>query len=69
MTKIAHSSKKWDGERGHIDKTMLKKYINDLSKPIYYISGPATMVATMRSRLNGAGVNDDNIRTEEFSGY
>jgi ferredoxin-NADP reductase len=68
MTKIAHSSQ-WDGERGHIDKTMLQKYINDLSQPIYYISGPATMVASMRSMLNDAGVDDDNIRTEEFSGY
>jgi ferredoxin-NADP reductase len=27
------------------------------------------MVHAMREILNAAGVNDDNIRTEEFSGY
>jgi len=27
------------------------------------------MVTAMRKTLNEAGVDDDNIRTEEFSGY
>lgn len=37
--------------------------------PIYYLSGPAAMVAAMRKILTEAKVNEDNIRTEEFSGY
>jgi len=45
------------------------KYIGDLTLPIYYIAGPAAMVTAMRKTLNEAGVDDDNIRTEEFSGY
>lgn len=69
MTNIKNSSTTWNGESGRIDKNMLLKYIGDISKPIYYISGPKAMVASMRSILNEAGVNDDNIRTEEFSGY
>jgi ferredoxin-NADP reductase len=48
---------------------MLVKYIGDLTRPIYYIAGPAAMVSAMRKSLNEAGVDDDNIRTEEFSGY
>jgi ferredoxin-NADP reductase len=69
MTEIEKSSRKWDGERGYITKSMLVKYIGDLTLPIYYIAGPAAMVTAMRKTLNEAGVDDDNIRTEEFSGY
>lgn len=59
----------WDGETGHITAEMLKKYVPDLTAPIYYLSGPASMVATMRQILTEAQVNEDNIRIEEFSGY
>ena len=59
----------WQGEKGHITKEMLTKYVPDLTTPIYYLSGPASMVATMRQILTDAQVNEDNIRTEEFSGY
>ncbi len=69
MTEMEKSSRKWDGETGYITKPMLVKYIGDLTLPIYYIAGPAAMVAAMRKTLNEAGVDDDNIRTEEFSGY
>jgi len=57
------------GEKGHITKEMLTKYISDVTTPIYYLSGPASMVATMRQILTEAGANEDNIKTEEFSGY
>lgn len=57
------------GERGQIDANMLKKYVPDLAMPIYYLSGPAGMVKAMRNMLMEAGANEDNIRTEEFSGY
>lgn len=69
MTDVDQLKQEWHGEKGYINKMMLEKYIKDLSQPIYYISGPAAMVAAMRKMLNEAGVNDDNIRTEEFSGY
>lgn len=59
----------WNGESGHVTKEMLAKYINDLSAPIYYLSGPASMVKAMRQILTDAQVNEDNIRTEEYSGY
>jgi ferredoxin-NADP reductase len=61
--------KDWDGERGHIDEAMLKRHVSDLSTPIYYLSGPEGMVKAMRQMLVDIGVNEDNIRTEEFTGY
>lgn len=59
----------WQGEKGHITKETLIKYVPDLTAPIYYLSGPASMVAAMRQILTDAQVNEDNIRAEEFSGY
>jgi ferredoxin-NADP reductase len=69
MTQMQKSKSKWHGELGHVTKTMLMKYIDDLVLPIYYVAGPASMVAAMRKILNESDVNDDNIRTEEFTGY
>lgn len=59
----------WLGERGRVDAAMVKKYVQDLHKPIYYLSGPEGMVKAMRGLLVSLEVNEDNIRTEEFAGY
>jgi ferredoxin-NADP reductase len=69
MTEMQNSGKPWSGETGYINKEMLAKYVGDLAAPVYYIAGPAAMVKAMREMLNGAGINDDLIRTEEFAGY
>ncbi|HEX5429571.1 MAG TPA: FAD-dependent oxidoreductase [Patescibacteria group bacterium] len=69
MTDMEKSSQKWDGETGYITKEMIAKYVPDLPSAISYIAGPPSMVAAMRKILNDAQVNDDNIRTEEFTGY
>jgi len=69
MTQMERSAQDWGGETGLIDTVMLSKYIDDLTAPIYYLCGPAAMVTAMRAILNGSGVDDDNIRTEEFAGY
>lgn len=59
----------WAGERGRINDEMIKKHIPDLDLPIYYLSGPGDMVNAMRQLLVELRVNEDKIRTEEFSGY
>jgi ferredoxin-NADP reductase len=69
MTEPEPSQHGWGGETGYVDTAMLSRYIDDLTAPIYYLSGPAAMVTAMRGLLNGAGVDDDDIRTEEFAGY
>ena len=56
---------KTDGADGFVS---LARYISDLTTPIYYIVGPPAMVDALRNVLNDAGVNTDNIRTEEFTG-
>jgi ferredoxin-NADP reductase len=69
MTDMPHSKKEWAGETGLIDKGMLVKHLRDLQGPIYYLAGPPAMVAAMRKMLVASGVDEDDIRTEEFAGY
>ena len=69
MTEMSKSSKEWKGETVLIDKEMLSRHLTVLQGPIYYIAGPPTMVAAMRQTLVGAGVEEDDIRAEEFAGY
>jgi ferredoxin-NADP reductase len=69
MTNMAKSQSRWTGETGHIDPDMLKRYLPDLQGPIYYIAGPPEMVTAMRDMLPAAGVDPDDIRSEEFGGY
>ena len=59
----------WRGELGHITEPMLRRSLPDFQVPIFYIAGPPGMVAGMRQILCDAGVSDDDIRAEEFTGY
>jgi len=69
MTEMAKSERAWNGETGMIDKALLARHLKDAASPIYYIAGPPAMVKGLHEMLNGAGVDDDDIRTEEFVGY
>jgi ferredoxin-NADP reductase len=69
MTAMAGSSQAWDGERGHIDAAMLGRHLDGIGNPIFYIAGPAGMVQASRTTLVTSGVDEDDIRTEEFTGY
>jgi ferredoxin-NADP reductase len=69
MTAMSESEHAWDGERGHIDAAMLGRHLNGLVDPIYYIAGPPGMVQALRGMLIAAGVDEDDVRIEEFTGY
>ena len=69
MTEMAKSHRAWQGESGQIHQAMLSRYLKDAVSPIYYIAGPPEMVKGLHTMINEAGVDDDNIRAEEFAGY
>jgi len=69
MTDIRKSKRPWQGETGYITEEMLRRWVKDLNGPIYYTAGPPGMVAAMRQMLTTSGIGDDDIRTEEFTGY
>lgn len=69
LTRITSEDGDWKGKTGHISSEMLLTRVKALRGPIYYIAGPPTMVASARQTLSAAGIDDDDIRTDEFAGY
>ncbi len=69
MTQAGQSAQHWQGERGHVDKAMLNRYLTELTRPLYYLDGPPGLVAAMKTMLVDAGVAEAQWRTEEFAGY
>lgn len=69
MTLMGGSSQPWAGPLGQIDEAMVRHAASNLLRPIYYVVGPPGMVEAIRLTLSKAGVNDDDIRSEEFYGY
>ena len=69
MTEMQKSHRPWHGETGVISKEMLARHLKDAASPIYYIAGPPGMVKGLHKMINESGVDEGDIRTEEFSGY
>jgi ferredoxin-NADP reductase len=69
MTKMTESTQAWNGETSLIDGEMLTRHLSALAGPVYYIAGPPPMVTAMRDMLGAAGIDEDDIRSEEFAGY
>jgi ferredoxin-NADP reductase len=76
MTQMSDSHLPWAGEVGYIDYQLIVKHLQSdtssekkLLGPIYYMAGPPAMVAALRAMLNKAGIDGEDIRTEEFTGY
>ena len=76
MTEIEKSKRPWQGEVGQVGYELISKYLKAVTSPalytagpIYYIAGPPGMVSVLRTMLANSGVDDDDIRAEEFTGY
>lgn len=76
MTEIEKSNHPWKGEEGLINYRMLDRHLKAVATPdwysagpIYYIAGPPQMVRDLQAMLTNSGVDSDDIRIEEFSGY
>ena len=69
LTRMTNGNGTWKGRTGHISSEMLFTQLGAVRGSIYYIAGPPTMVAATRRTLGDVGVDEDDIRTEEFAGY
>jgi len=69
MTQMEKSNRSWDGATGVLDQARLQRHLPDLTTPVYYMAGPPGLVAALRTMLTDAGVNQDNMRADEFYGY
>jgi ferredoxin-NADP reductase len=69
MTDMQKSKRTWSGETSKLDKAFITRHVPDLNGPIFYVAGPPAMVNGMKSTLIDTGVNEDDIRAEDFAGY
>lgn len=69
MTDMEKSSQPWSGATGLMDAAFIRQAVKDLPSPVFYVSGPPGMVEAMRSTLVEAGMDEDDVRSEEFYGY
>ncbi len=69
MSDMSRSEAEWEGERGRVDRSMLDRHVDRASGAIYYLTGPPGMVHGLRTMLVESGIDEDEIRTEEFTGY
>jgi ferredoxin-NADP reductase len=60
----------WDGENRQIDADFLRDHLgDDLGAFTYLIAGPPGMVEAVETMLAEAGVPEEQVRPERFSGY
>ncbi len=63
------SPKDWAGLRGRIRPELLRKAIEELNRPIYYLGGKPSMVSGVYGMLEKMGVSEEDVRIEVFRGY
>lgn len=61
--------KDWEGETGYIDEHIVEKYLDDIDKRHFYISGPEPMVDAMKEKLTSLRIEDTRIHQDWFPGY
>ncbi|MBI3366609.1 FAD-dependent oxidoreductase [Candidatus Roizmanbacteria bacterium] len=68
---ITHPEEKteWKGEVGRISDVLIKKYVENIFQPQYFIVGPPAMVAGMEEVVMGMGISNKRIFIENFTGY
>jgi len=60
----------WDGESRRIDAEFLRDHLGDeLQSSTYLIAGPPAMVDGVVETLRAAGVPEEQVRPDRFSGY
>jgi ferredoxin-NADP reductase len=60
----------WEGETRKIDSQFFKDYLGeDLNENMFLVAGPPAMVEGMQEALGEAGVKEENVVAERYSGY
>ena len=68
MTETGNSNV-WKGESTRLSPDLISRHVPEFLQAHYFIAGPPAMVAGVNQSLLQAGVQEDNIRADEFAGY
>ena len=69
MAEPEKSVDSWWGETGFIRRDMLERHLPGGVSPVYYFAGPPPMTMAMRQMLESMGIEEKDMRYEEFYGY
>jgi NAD(P)H-flavin reductase len=60
----------WEGEKRKVDDEFFRDYLGEqLDGYTFLVAGPPAMAEGMQKALEAAGVREENVRTERYSGY
>jgi ferredoxin-NADP reductase len=60
----------WEGETRKVDGEFVKDYLDDdLNRYTFLVAGPPAMAEGVQKALQQAGVQDENVSAERYSGY
>jgi ferredoxin-NADP reductase len=59
----------WEGETRRIDAAMLHDHLGDLAAYRFLVAGPPAMAEAVEESLREAGVPDEKVAADRFSGY
>ncbi len=59
----------WEGETRHLDAGVLGELLGGLEGRMFLVAGPPRMAEAVAGSLTGAGLPDDRVLADEFSGY
>ncbi len=69
MTQPHTSKSDWHGPTGYVDIGFVRQYLPDLPAGGCYVAGPPRFVAGVTQTLREAGVAEQKVWTDEFTGY
>ena len=60
----------WEGDTRKVDAEFVKDYLeDDLNRYTFLVAGPPAMAEGVQGALRDAGVRDENVIAEHYSGY
>lgn len=59
----------WQREKRKVDAKFIKEYFPNVNENLYFVVGPPAMVDAVQRALLEAGVDIENIKIENFTGY
>ena len=59
----------WEGETRHLDADVLGELVGGLEGKTFLVAGPPPMAEAVADSLTGAGLPEDRVLADKFSGY
>ncbi len=59
----------WAGETRHLDANVLGELVDGLDDKVFLVAGPPEMAEAVAGSLTGAGLPEERVLADKFSGY